>query len=132
MVGKVYFLIAAFVLLFSIYYQMVLTGFKPDFYNSFQIIVNLILILGGYSYFFKKRVFEAEFWRKYAYVLGFSLILSLILQFMPRLLKGDFGIYYFNLETNLLGFLLGVIPLIPLYIAVYNLTYNKSSSANKK
>lgn len=122
MLGKIYFLFASGILLLSILYQLVATEYNPGFYYLFQIGINLLVILGGYSHYFKKKMFNKKIWEKVFYGLILSLSLSFILQFAPKLLKGDFSIYYFNLSANLLGFILGTILFVPLYVAMFKLS----------
>lgn len=122
MLGKIYFIFASGILLLSILYQLAATEYNPGFYYLFQISINILVILGGYSYFFNKRIFKKKFWQKAYYALILSLFLSFTLQFAPKLLKGDFSIYYFNLSANLLGFILGTILFVPLYVAMFKLS----------
>ncbi|KKQ10394.1 hypothetical protein A2858_01770 [Candidatus Daviesbacteria bacterium RIFCSPHIGHO2_01_FULL_36_37] len=131
MFSKIYFYLASSLLLFSVYYELVVNGFSLDFYKIFLIVTNILVVLGGYSYFFKKQIFSTEVWKKIWYVVAANLGLSLLLQFMPKFLAGEFSIYYFNLLANLTGFILGTILFVPLYFAVYQLK-QKTSDVNPR
>lgn len=132
MVYKIYFYLAAFLLLFSVYYELVVNGFNLDFYRIFLIVTNILVVLGGYQYFFKKELFSKNFWRWGFYAVAANLGLSLLLQFMPKLLVGEFSIYYFNLLANLTGFILGTILFVPLYFVVYRLASFEAKSKKKR
>lgn len=130
MLWKGYFWVVAVIILFSAYFQLFVTqSFKP--FELLNLLSDIVLVVGGYSYVFHKKLLDTKNW---GYVFKGLLILlgiNFIYQIWPSSYVGDFSLLNASLFTNVFVFLLVTLFLLPLYYAVYQLTLAKSSKKKK-
>jgi hypothetical protein len=120
---KIYFFGMTFMVLFSFYFMMVTGGMGV--FELLNMISNLVLLVGGYSYIFNKKLLTAKNW---GYVFKGLLVwlgFNLLYQVWPSSYVGDFSFLNGALFTNVFVFMLVTSFLLPLYNATYLLTQNK-------
>jgi hypothetical protein len=122
--GKVYTVLIALFSLFAFYYQYITSGFTLDF-SILGWITNIILLLAGYSYFYKKPIFVKSTWGVIFKLLMLILFINFIFQITPSNYVGDFSILNGYLITNIFVYLISIFFFLPLYFATFRLAYNK-------
>jgi hypothetical protein len=127
--AKIYFVIITLVIVFSHYYQFITTA-KYTFFDYLILVRDVILVFGGFSYFFKKNLLSPSTWKYLYWYLLAHLILSVVQQILP-------SSYYGNLEDgqiflNIFVFILVMSFYIPLYFAVYILQIHIGTSHKHK
>lgn len=125
MVSKIYFWVIAFIILFTIYYQYIITA-NYRLFDILQTGLQLLLLLGGYVYFFKVKILTPKNWKFIYKVLIGNIILNLIIQILPSSYRGDFSFLNNGFLVNIFAYLASLIIFIPLYIATYKLAYNQT------
>ncbi|MBI2022699.1 hypothetical protein HYS97_02535 [Candidatus Daviesbacteria bacterium] len=113
MLWKIYYIIIASFIFFGFYYQST-SGINAQF--LIDLAFGVIPLLAGFSFAFKKRIFERKVWKILFWLILARLFFQLImeLQNAPRI--------YVYLPTLMIGFL-GFSVFLPLYYAVYKLAY---------
>lgn len=125
MLGKIYFWGISLVILFTIYYQYVITQ-NYRLYDILQTGLQLLLLFGGFVYFFKRKLLTLENWQVVYKILVGNVILNLIIQILPTSYLGDFSLLNNGFLVNIFAYLAALIIFIPLYLAVYRLAYTKN------
>src|SRR3989344_1190310 len=120
MLKKVYFGGIVLVILFVNYYQFLVVR-TYEWPELLFLGRDVCLVLGGYAYFFRKQIFEAQVWQKIYYFLMAHLGFGFLLQIVPQSYIGDFSFTNGNLLTNIFAFLLVNSFFVPLYYSVYRL-----------
>lgn len=120
----------AVVIAFSAYLQFITQDFK--IFSLINLISNIILLVGSYSYVFKKKILESKKWEIiFKFLIGL-LVINLIYQVWPSNYVGNFSLLNGALLTNIFAYLLITVFFIPLYIAVYRLGLPIKGSKSKK
>ncbi len=123
MIGKIYFVIILLISIFAFYYQSITDGFRLNLDLLDQIGI-LILLLGAFSFYFKKEVIkDIKYWRYLFYFLMGKLFLSFLITIWPSSYSGDFSFLNAGLMTNIFVVLLVFMFYFPLYFAVYKLAF---------
>jgi hypothetical protein len=128
--GKIYFVIILVFSLFAFYYQYITDGFSLNLGLLGQ-VANFTLLVGAYSYYFKKEILEQKYWKYLFYFVLANLLVGFLISIMPGSYSGDFSLLNANLVTNISVSLLGVIIFFPLYFAVYSLAFAKIVKTKK-
>lgn len=129
MIGKLYVGVMGFVILFTLYYQFIITQ-NFNFFEAFQLFLNVGLLIGGYSYFYKKFVFEAKKWVLFYKILIGNVFLNILIAIMPSSYLGDFSLRNGGFWVNIFAYLLVLCFFVPLYYGIYKL--GQSSTKNKR
>ncbi len=118
---KVYFFIVLLVTLFFYYYQFTITyNFSLIAIASF--IRDIIVIVGGFSLYFKKDLFEIKRWQLiYKFLIGITIV-TFVYQILPTSYFGNASVGNASLLTNIFVYLLLLTFYLPLYLAVYRLS----------
>lgn len=130
MLWKIYFYFIAFIVLFSAYYQLAVTS---DFkiLNLINLAANLVILLAGYCYVFKKKILETKNWKLIFKILMVLIVGNLIYQVWPSNYVGNFSLLNGALLTNIFAYLVAISLFIPLYYATYQLTLITKSSGSR-
>ena len=117
--------------LFSGYYQFLTSSFGV--FDLINLVSNLVLLLGAYSYIFKKKLISAKNWGFVFKVLMGMVFVNLIYQIWPSSYVGNFSPLNGALVTNIFAYLFVTCFYLPLYYAVYLLSKPpKTSKSHKK
>lgn len=127
LVTKIYFHIILVLLVFNTYYEYLVVGFRGNLYDRLQILPQLILIVGVFSYIFNKKVLKKDIWDKIYKILMINLALQLILNLMQGSIYTNLG-----LQELLVGLFAFILLVFPAYFAVYKLANLKPSKKPKK
>lgn len=131
MIGKIYFVLILLISIFAFYYQSVTDGFGLDWQTLDQIGI-LILLLGSFSYYFKKEIIqEIKYWQYLFYFLIGKLFISFLITIWPSSYSGDFSFLNAGLVTNIFVVLLVLAFYFPLYFAVYKLAFPEKVASKK-
>lgn len=131
MLGKGYFFVLLTFSLFALYYQSITEGFSLNLGMLGQ-LANLILLFGGYAYYFNREILTQEYWKYLYYFVLANLLLGFFIAVLPGSYSGDFSLLNANLITNLFVVLLGLAIFSPFYIILYKLAFLKTKKAKKK
>lgn len=118
---KIYFVIILLLSLFTYYYQF-------SIYSNFSFMPILLfvrdaaLIIGGFSAYFKKDIFEPKIWNLVFKLLIVVTIGTFIYQILPTSYYGDFSLVNGSFLTNVFVYLFFLCFYLPLYFAVYQLS----------
>lgn len=119
---KIYFGIMVFLTVFSGYFQLSITQ-NYNIFDLINLVANIVLLVGTYSYIFKKKITEVKKWKWIFKGLVVLIAINLLHQIMPSSYLGDFSLLNGSLLTNIFVYLLILVFYIPLYYAVYKLGF---------
>lgn len=125
MIGKIYFYILFVSNVFGMYYTSIVGGVNLGF--LIQLVVVVLLMLGLYSYTFKKHIFEAKNWRIIFYLILLNILYGAIKSLMEGSIYTSFG-----LQELFLGFLGFLILAFPSYYSIYHLGFSQKGTTKLK
>lgn len=101
MFWKVYFFVILFIVVFGIYYQVRTSDL--NLLDAAEIFLEVLPLLGGYAYVFKKKILEPKQWKIIFYLLLGKIIISSVL-ILPTWFKD--GNLFLNIGVAVLSFAL--------------------------
>lgn len=129
MLWKIYFFIIGFVILFSAYYKLVVTSF--GILDLINVVVELILLVGAYSYIFQKKLLSSKNWQLVFKGLLIFVGFNILYQIWPSNYVGNFSLLNGALWTNIFAYLFVLVFYLPLYYAVYQLSLAGKKKAKR-
>ena len=131
MIAKGYFFLIALVILFVNYYLIFVTPYQLVG-NIPSIFRDIILVAGGYSAIFKKKLFDQKVWYYGYWFLVLLIIYNLLSPIFISFSKKGAAYAFSNIFVGVGVYLIVLGFFAPLYFYVYKLAYPKIESSKKK
>lgn len=131
MIAKGYFFVILLIILFVNYYLIFITPYQLVG-NIPSIIRDVILVLGGYSAIFKKKLFDQKIWYYAYWFLVLLIIYNLLSPIFISFSQKGAAYAFSNIFVGVGVYLIVLGFFAPLYFYVHKLAYSKFDSPKTK